>query len=244
VIPLAPARLLGLPPLSRFTGDAVPASVQFRVITPPAVTEDAGEATYRSLPVFEFRPDWDADPVHQPDRLLGTWDAGAGPVSEYDLAGIALARQAYTVTILGRVQIAAFRRMLYAFGGRWGVFWLPSWAQDFRPVAGITPTGTTLDVAWTGISTRDLQTNRRDIRIELADGSILYRRITNAAPYGNGERLTVDAAFGVTASTAQIRSVSFLALARQDADVNLLRFFTFEVMYTDMAFRQVRADGI
>jgi hypothetical protein len=246
VLPLGLARFVNVPALSRFTGDAAPLDVAFRLIdTAGDVTADLGDDLYRSLPVLETRPDWTADPESEPARSLETVDNATGPIDVIDLPEIPLLRQTSGYTLVGRAEIMAFRALLFGLGGRWGSLWLPSWAADLRVTAAIGSADTTLDVAWSGISERAIATNRRDIRIELADGTIVYRRITAAAALGDDEeRLTLDAALGVVATVGEVALVSFLSLVRQDADVNLWRYWSADVVEIELSFRGFRDDDV
>jgi hypothetical protein len=60
-----------------------------------------------------------------------------------------------------------------------------------------------------------------------------------AAVVAGGERLVLDAAFGVDADVEDVLQVSFLMLARQDTDVNLLRYWRDDVVETELQFRGV-----
>jgi hypothetical protein len=245
LVPLVRARLQGMPELERFTADDVPATLAWRVLDPLDWPEDVGEATYRGLPVLEWRPDWTDDPAWQPERALDTVDAGSGPISVYDRAGIPLGLVVVPITLVGRDEIGAFRSLLYALAGRWGSLWVPTFAQDFKVAAALVAASSTLDVEDIGFSAWDLQANRRDLRIELANGTVLYRRITAAtAIAGNKERLTLDSALGVSAAACAVRSVSFLQLSRQDADVNLLRYWKSDVVTTELRIRAELDDDV
>lgn len=249
VVPAESGRLNGLPSLARFTADAVPLRVEFRLTEPLVETEDAGDATYRSLPVLELHPDWSVEPVAQPDRLLQTVDAGTGPVSVFDLPEIPLGALRFEVVMQGRAALAAFRRLLAALAGRWALLWVPTLAQDLRVTGALVAASTTLDVEWSGLGDTDLAPNRRDLRIALGDGTVLYRRITAVAALGDDEeRLTLDSTLGVTAAATDVVSVSFLVLSRQDADVNLLRHWSGadgdEVGLSELAFRGELDSGL
>ncbi len=244
VCPLVAARFEQMPNLSRFTSDDAPVKVNLHSAEPVDWPEDAGAFSYRGLPVLERRPSGNADPSFAPDRVLERIDAGSGPVTVYDTVGIALSQWAASYVLIGRDEIAAFRSLLYVLAGRWGVIWVPSWCDDLRVVASMAAASVNLDVAWTGFSDWPLRPNRRDVRIELRDGTILYRRVTSAGPISGGERLVLDAAFGIDADVDEVLQVSFLMLARQDTDVNLLRYWRDDVVETEMQFRGVLADDL
>lgn len=245
VVPLVLAKIDAMPALSRFTSDDVPALVSFRVTEPLDWGEDAGDADYRGVPVLEWIPDGAQDPGFTPERRLGRVDAESGRVTEYDQPGIPLSLQVATFTLVGREEIGAFRSLLYALAGRWGAIWVPTWSQDLQAAAAVTSASTLLDIDWCGFSQWPLSPNRRDLRIELVDGTVLYRRITAVAEISPSvERLVLDAAWGLDADVAEIRLISFLMLARQDTDVNLFRYWSHEVVETELRLRGFRDDDV
>jgi hypothetical protein len=245
VVPVESGMLHVTPSLARFTGDAVPLRLEFRLTEPLDVAEDAGDATYRGLPVLEWDPDWSVEPTAQPERQQLTVDAGTGPVSVFDLPEIPLGLHRIEVVLQSRAELVAFRKLLYALAGRWGSIWVPTLAQDLRVTGALVAASSTLDVEWSGLGATDLVPNRRDIRIELASGAVLYRRITDVDALGDDqERLTLDSALGVNAAAAEVASVSYLVLRRQDSDVNLLRYWSDGVVVSELTFRGVLASGV
>jgi len=64
-----------------------------------------------------------------------------------------------------------------------------------------------------------VQENRTHIRIELTNGTVLYRQITNVVKVDNAtEDIVVGTQFDYEIAPAQIHKIAFLALARLDAD--------------------------
>ncbi len=247
-MPLFEGMLDTQPNLGRFTGNHGLAQITFRLTEPVDVEQDAGSAVYRTLPVFEIRPDWSQDPETTHDRDLLYEDNDIGTPIAFDLPGQALVLHVVQTSTQGRQATWELRQLLYAFGGRWAAFWAPSQAADFLVVANLVAASATLDVEFTGMSGYALPTWRRDIRIELEDGTILYRRITAVADIGaNKERLTLDSALGVNRTAAQVALVSFLAPCQQDADTNLLKFWkgsTSGLAQCEMRFRGIVDDDL
>ncbi|WP_428999856.1 hypothetical protein, partial [Stenotrophomonas maltophilia] len=82
----------------------------------------------------------------------------------------------------GRAEHTWFRSLLYTLGGRRTPIWVPSYASDLKPVAAVAGGSTSLSVEWAGYTLFGKgQPNRKDVLIELRDGTKLCRRITNAA---------------------------------------------------------------
>lgn len=184
---------------------------------------------------------WTSDPETTPERQLLTVDEDTGPIVTADLVGIPLGRTSLSFALVGRPAIAAFLGLLYALCGRWSPVWVPSWAQDLRVVATVANGATTVDVEHSGLSARPLAINRRDIRIQLADGTVLYRRITAAMEQSaDVERLTLDSAIATGFAASAVAVVSFMALCRQDTDVNKLIWCNHDTVQCDLSFRAVK----
>ncbi|HEX7383349.1 MAG TPA: hypothetical protein VF291_03490, partial [Burkholderiaceae bacterium] len=63
-----------------------------------------------------------------------------------------------------------------------------------------------------------LQPGRRDLHIELADGTVLYRRITASAASGDAETLTLDAALPAAIAPGAVRQINWLTLCSLASD--------------------------
>lgn len=238
VIPLVDGRLDSVPLLPRFTGDDLQTRLNFRLLEPMDWNDAHGMPTYRGAAVLELPITWSADPEHSPDRDVAIVDNSTGVPAFFDQPGIPLAAYRYQVDLVGRDELAAFRSLLYALAGRWTPIWVPSRAVDLVAVAPLTSGSPLLDVQWMGISQWPLQVNRRDLRIELANGTVLYRRITAvSALSGFAERLVLDANLGVDIAAAGVVLISFLCLCRQESDTNLLRYWSGDVVTSELSFR-------
>lgn len=173
--------------------------------------------TYQTHPVLEWRPN--EDMTDQPitagyGRMLGTVDNSLGDPEVMDLAGISLRGTAMEFYIQGRTAHTNFRGLLYALRGAASPIWVPTFKQDFLLVGAALSTDTTLTVEWSAYTVlQALYPNRKDIRIELMNGTVLYRRITAAAVSGANEVLTVDSAVGVAIQPSAVRSISFMRLS-------------------------------
>jgi hypothetical protein len=63
------------------------------------------------------------------------------------------------------------------------------------------------------------QPGRRHLRIELANGSVFYRRVTNSSVVdADTEQLAIDSALGVGVAPPQVRLISWLALVTLAGD--------------------------
>lgn len=191
------------------------------LIDEPNPFEAVAPATvYRGYPVLDTRPSYARDPETSLDRMAYRVDDDVSLVNEHDEVGIPLYRQVHDWNLEGRAALNAWRGMVYALNGKRNSLWVPTWLDDLRLASNMTSDTTAMVVAWTGYAARTPQaTNRRDLRIQLASGAVLYRRVNASADNGNGtETLTLDAALGVAVTPDQVAQVSFMGLCRSDSD--------------------------
>jgi hypothetical protein len=204
---------------SLYSDDASALKVKLQIDEPCDVTGVAPAATYRGVPVLEWQGDWVNDPTAQFDRSTQAVDATTGPIVTLDLPGAPFRLQSHAWVLNGRTDQSAFRGLLYWLRGRMGTLWVPSFNTDLVLAASITSAALVLPVNWAGYAVFGRQqANRRDIRIELWNGTIFYRRITASAEAGSTESLTLDSALGQAVAPADVRVISFMTVAEQAAD--------------------------
>lgn len=218
--PVRRARLKETPRAAQYNDDLVALQLQFLIDEPcdwAAAWPSA--ATYRGMPVLEWRGDESQDPTDSFDRTTSTVDQDVGPVFYIDLPGMAFRMQSQAFQIIGRDSHTAFRSLLYALAGRAGQIWVPSWMHDVQlrqPAAG---TDTQLQVNWCGYTQFGFeQVNRRDLRFELLDGTVIYRRVIGSAETADGETLQLDASLGQAIAPAAIRQISWMSLCTLASD--------------------------
>lgn len=217
--PVRAARFLQPPQETMECDDASVLQLQFLIDEPCDWPKAWPSAIYRSLPVLEWRPDESTNPTGSYTRTLLTVGNDTGPTSYFDLPGVPFRVQSQQFTLWGRDEQARFRSLLYALAGRAGQIWVPSWNQDLVLHAAAGSLDATLQVKPAGYSIFGLQqVNRRDLRIELYGGTVLYRRITDCSDDGDYETLTLDSALGVAFSPAQVRCISFMSMCQLAAD--------------------------
>lgn len=217
--PLRRGHLVEQPQETRWTDDKGKRSVQFILDEPCAWPAVLPEALYRDYPVLEMRPDWGEDLGMAFARSVETVDVGTGPIARFDWPGRSFREAQVTWIVSGREDNTALRSLLYALRGRMATLWLPTWNSDLVLTAPVTYTATSMTVEWCGYALYGrAQSNWRDIRIELWDGTVFYRRITGAAQAGANEVLQIDAALGVGITPGQVRVISFLVLSEQASD--------------------------
>jgi hypothetical protein len=229
IYPVHLARLPASHGFQRFTHDYVDGRVRFD-FQDASAWPAAVETNYRGLPVLTEKPNWVQDIDQTMIRKLSQLDYGTGQRAFDDESNLPEILQSYRWFLDTRTKIAAFRSWLYSRAGKAKAVWVPTWADDLQLAADAGAAATTIDVENVDYTKQIWPTprlHRRDIRIELTSGAVYYRRITGAAEINTTiERLGIDSAVGVILTPATVRSISFLALARLDADGVEINWFT------------------
>lgn len=245
VVPVRRGRLAEAPQVGRFTADHTGLiSLKFRLEDPLEDDAEFPGELYRGYPVFDFIvPVWTTDPVWTPERLQASVDFEVAVPVMVDTAGAALGKTTMSFVPDTLPGVVGFRAALFVLSGRASPTWVPSWTHDLRILAPVTNGATHIDVAGPLFSAPEtgLQDNHRDIRIALANGTVLYRRITTAVSLGGGvERLTLDSAIATGFSVAQVSMTCFMGLCVQDSDSVLLRYFGPTAAQCDLVWRELK----
>lgn len=180
----------------------------------------ANPTTYLAHPVLDVRPDESDDPAASYAGLPQTVDYETSLPTVHDLPRLALRAQQSHWKLWSRAEHTWFRSLLYTLGGRRTPIWVPSFASDLKPVAAIAGGTTAVSVEWAGYTLFGKgKANRKDVLIELFDGTKLYRRITNAVEAGDTETLTLSSSLAsVSIAPGAIRAISFMALSTLASD--------------------------
>ncbi len=213
------ARLLQYPKLSRENGSLSEITAEFTIVETCDVTPNAGSASYRGYPVLELRPDESHKRDMQYARKTAIIDNATGLITVDDQANMAFPTYSHTFFLQDRAARQAFRQLLYYLQGRVGEIWVPSFVEDLSLQATVSSTSQTLIVEWSGY-TRFVaeQVGRKDIRIELNNGTVLYRRITGSSESGATENISIDSPLGISVAVTDVRQINFLSLCRGNAD--------------------------
>lgn len=242
--PVRSARLAEQPEMARKTDRLIVATVSFDIVEPCDWTEAAPMETYRGLPVYTERPDESEDLTSQYERLLATLDNTTGLPAVTDTAGKGFPVRGHRWVLQGVDEHSAQRGLLYWLRGRQRACWLPTHAEDLMLAA--TASGATLTVERVGYARFGVgQLGRQDIRIELADGSVLNRRILSAAEVDDDtETLVLDSDLPAAIDPADVVRISYLALMRlSDDSVEIEHVTDIEgVGRAALTFRGVRDD--
>ena len=220
VYPLRLSRFDEQPQYTKHTDAFIELSAQFRLSETNDNAANPTLPSYQGFPVINTRPDESDDLTHGYARKMLTLDNQVGIPKYTDMAGLGFTTQQYRWVIVGRPAYAEFRRLLYMLRGRWKAFWMPTFMQDMRASQDITSGDNFLRIYEMGYTEfGGAVKGRNHIRIELTDGTCIYKEITSSAPIGVGEeRLALTDTFSANIPAASIRSISYMALSLLDAD--------------------------
>ncbi|TBU75191.1 hypothetical protein [Phytopseudomonas daroniae] len=244
--PVRSAQLSREPELTRLTDQLISADVRFLVVEPSDWPAVMPATLYRGRPVYAARPDESKDLTSSFSRLTTKLDNGSAMPLFTDVANRPLSLCGHRWIDLGRAQRAALRSFIYAMNGRQAAVWVPTHADDVTLLDVVTDTGTTLDVANIGYTRfASAKPGRRDIRIELHDGTVFHRRITGSTELGlDVERLVIDSAFGRQVEVNDVARISWMTLCRLNSDTVEIEHETDSegVASCAFVFKEVRDD--
>lgn len=220
VYPARLAKLENAPQLSAWLRNYSYGSAQFRCEDGASFDSLTESVTYRGYPVLTDEPEWRSDPSVAYARKQSIIDLEIGRVTTVDEAEIPWEIFANNWVCLNRTEADRMRKWLYARRGRAKSLWVPTFMDDLVVKETITDVATNIDFENCGIAPYGNQEiGRRDIRIELVDGTVFYRRIANPVVIDDEtERVSIDTPLGVTVTPAEVLRVSWMALCRLDAD--------------------------
>jgi hypothetical protein len=244
--PVRSARLVEEPTRTRLTDALQSVEVRFRADEACEWPALMPATLYRGRPVLEQRPDEVEEITASYARLLAELDNDSALPLATDVAGRAMPIQRHRWLGMGRAERSAYRSLMYALRGRQVAVWVPTHADDLRLAAPVGSAAMTIDIAWVGYTRFGQQKpGRRDIRVELTDGTALHRRIQESTELGGDvERLTLDAALGLDVALADVGRICWMTLCRLDSDSVEIHHVTDSegVAQSGVMFRGVRDD--
>jgi hypothetical protein len=182
---------------------------------------------YRGRPVWEFGTDWRQNRNFAFNRIINTVDNDTSLPAYFDLPNKTFASMDVLWRAKHREEHTLVRSVLYALAGRYKSLWVATYTDDLEVVSSISAVSTSLIVQYCGYTLFGLaEEGRKDIRIELRDGTIYYRRVVASGELGDTEQLVLDSALGENISPENIRRVSFIMLMQQASDSITLTHLT------------------
>lgn len=246
--PVRSAQLQEQPGRTRLTDEADELEANFLIVEPCEWPAIMPPTQYRGYPVLEQRPDESEDLTREIQRLLLEFDNDIALPRRTDTAGRAFPVVQHRWQLEGRAPRSAFRSLLYALCGRQKALWVPTHGADLTLLATVTSTASTLDVANVGYTRFTVAAGgRRDLRIELVDGTVFHRRVLGATEVDqDSERLVLDQTLGREVLPRLVARLCWMTLCRLDQDeIEILHETDSEGLATSTAkFRGVRDDEL
>jgi hypothetical protein len=184
------------------------------------VAKGTAAGTYRSEELYLDYANW-ADGIEMlwaSDRL--TIDQGSGQFRTLQRSGFSTPTKSHNWTLRNHGQVFQYRQWLQRREGRAQPFFCPTGFVDFTLAADANINDNAIDVQSNGY---DLFSNaasmRRDIAIQLKNGTTICRRITAANPNANGTtKLQLDSSVGVAFAVSDVKRISLLGFFRLASD--------------------------
>jgi len=241
VIPLRAAYLEPSQQIGRFTGSAIYGVVRFLCDDISTWRTTATETEYRDYPVLTTPSNWSQDITTDYQRKMQIVDFGVGGIYRDDESSLPVFIQSHHFVLDNRQKITDFRKFLYSRRGRFKALWILTFMPD---LTFISMSSTALDITNIDYTTLYNQAiNRRDIRIELTNGNVYYRRIVASAVISASvERLTLDSVLGVSVTANDVEKISFMMFGRLDADAVELAWSWGDYVDVKANFRSVNND--
>lgn len=217
--PAVTAQLDAAPALIKRTDRMMRTRVTLNVVEQVDYSQSVLSPNYRNYPVLTQKPNESNDLTHTHERLIQTLDNNTGRFLKVDTAKAAFQVFQYAWMTYGRQQQANLKNLFYVLRGTQKAIWIPTFSDDLTVLSTSSGTANSLSIAFCGYTRFSLnQLSKRDIRIELKNGQILYRRIIAAAEVSTTEELIeLDQNFD-NVNKDTVYSISFMSLCRLSSD--------------------------
>jgi hypothetical protein len=210
----------------------------------------AAETTYRSLPVLLTKSNYDNTQSFTLEQQVIRNDANVGIFNIEADQPAPDASNTFGLIFNGHSQIAKYYGWLDNRKGRLAPFWQPTWSKDMQVVQDIASATTNILINAIGYASLyyidDAPAyNRRDIMIQLKNGTRYFRRITGAGINEDGtETIGIDTALGADILISQIDRVCFLIPSALKADAVEIQWHSGNVAASDLLITDVYDDTI
>lgn len=175
---------------------------------------------YRGLGVMTQRPEDGEELEFSYERQMLTLDNDLAVPYSVDRADRAFVTTEYRWALVGRQKQHEFRELLYSVRGRAGSLWMPTFMSDFTLSSAVTSGATTIPIVNCGFTSMGVRRpGREDIRFELRDGTVFYRRVLASVESSSTvETLTIDSGVPANIDPSQMRYISFMQPSRLFSD--------------------------
>ncbi len=192
---------------------------------------------YRGEEVYTIEPDWVNGLDVKSTQVFGVTESPSGKKKRNERWTHPQREFPFGWLLRGFSEIARFREFIQRRYGRTVSFWMPSFRADLRLAADVTsPGAVSIDVIDGGYLAFSAGNNqRKNISIELKNGTVMRRRINSAAYSSpNVTSLGLDAATGHAFTRDDIFRISFLSRYRFGSDEVKLVWYNPSVVTSDI----------
>lgn len=232
---------------SRLNGDTAAIDISIECYPGGEPPRDAGSAwaSLSSIEIFTPKPDYAGAPSVGHVWPVDQVDYGRGRTAQFRpvermVRGLEAEFNGLGVTLATQVE-QFFDRMK----GRRTAFYVPTWEDDFA-LANSPGSGSSTFIAsgsalFDDFGGTDYSAVNEGVAVCLTDGSVLYRRITDIGASGGNSLVTVNAAWGVALSSANVTRISRMPLSRFASDEMVTSWRTPLTASARLTFTQVPA---
>lgn len=254
IIPIVPATIAKEVKARRLHGNLTRVTTTFKVYAPGqhflpweyTLYQDADlyhSITHdRDLPVMTLEPNRAQTHVDTYKRSMYTIDAGTTQPWFRDKSRRARVDMTYSWMLQDRARITRLLMWTVLSNGSLLPSWTPTWGPDLI-LAQDLPTGSTdlhtVDTLFR--TTYAFQRQKLNIRIEMIDGTVWYRRLTGIYVSEEGHEVFPmdEPILEQTLVVNQVRRISFMSLSRIANDVLDIHWHTPDVMEAKVSMRSV-----
>lgn len=196
--------------------------LRFYVTGEPVLTPSWGDLpfyTRTNIPILTLQPNYKEDIALTFDRNLYPWDNEIGNVYTADPGNWVSTSQKFSYHIQGRSDLWRFKQMLYKMSGRWREFHIPTGHDDIALSREVSSSQGALIAYRSGYSQYNLnnQNTRRDILIELWDGTLMPNTIISSRVVGDEEWLFLSETTPAIPKEL-VKRISYMPRGRLDID--------------------------
>lgn len=229
--------------IDRITTDAIDGRIKFLSVDDDSFTATVASSLpqYRTYPVIEDKPEYTNKPKIGFQRNFQKLDYDVGTIANYDISNIAFQTLTFDWLSGKKSERTRLKELFYMLRGQDGTVWIPSMADDLVLLQSIANVDTTIAVSNVGYTNFLFgKIGRQDIRMELYNGTVFYRRIigsTIASP--TQENLQMDSSLGQVVNPSDVKQISFMTLSRLNGDMVEIDYETDSVFRITATFRGV-----
>ena len=203
----------------------------------PVPTPAAPVSTLDGRELFLLRPNFanavEQSWVHDVQEV----DFGRGIVTRIRPVPFGWATHKGTYLRTDRAAVEQIRDFFLRMRGRQGEFFMPSWTPDFEIAAPVASGSVTFSAK--GASVAELYGASRTHRaafVKLLDGTVICRKVVSLTAGAGVSTFTIDSAFGVSFTPAQVVLAGFVTLNRLASDDLVIEWVTDQVANVTLNF--------